>query len=83
MYAEAALAYQQALDVFTREQHPAVWVHLHFALGNVLMKQWERAQGQEKMRLRERVIAAYQQATAGLSRVRQPSEWTLGQLLLG
>src|SRR5262249_31712515 len=61
MLAEAALAFQQALEVQTREQAPEQWIWMQSMLGLTLFDQSDTAQGSEKTRLLKSAVAVYQQ----------------------
>ena len=77
------MAFQQALEVYTREQDPELWVHVQFSLGRAFFEQSETTKGQEKTRLLESAAAAFQQASEGLTREGRPKDWALKQFQLG
>src|SRR5262249_10743849 len=72
-----------ALEVYTREQHPQLWVVTQSLLGNSLSRQSEITSVQERASLLESAIVAFRQALTGLTREEKPAMWAEIQAQLG
>ena len=75
LLAAAVTAYQQALEVYTREHLPQDWATTQNNLGIALQEQGSRTGGAQGVQLLADAVTAYQQALEVRTREHLPLQW--------
>ena len=76
---QAEEAYQQALQVYTRDKYPKDWAMTQNNLGNVLRNQGRRTDGQKGDDLLGQAVEAYKRALQVRTREQLPQDWAMTQ----
>ncbi|MFV0680392.1 MAG: hypothetical protein ACK5NW_08930, partial [Ottowia sp.] len=77
---QAVAAYEQALEVYTRERVPLDWAATQNNLGAALQTLGQRESGTDRL---AQAVAAYEQALDVYTRERVPLDWAMTQNNLG
>jgi tetratricopeptide (TPR) repeat protein len=81
---EALTAFQNVLQVFTRESAPTEWAEIQSHLGIVLKEQaLTKEKQEERYPLLEEALTAFQNVLQVFTRKSAPTEWTMAQFNLG
>ena len=83
LLAQAVVACQNALEVYTRDQLPQDWAMTQNNLGAALQAQGTRTGGEEGTKLLAQVVVAYQNALEVYTRDQLPQDWAATQINLG
>lgn len=83
LLAQAAVAYETALTVWTEAEHPTGFGHAQNNLANALRNMGSRMQGEAGTALLGRAVAAYEAALRVLTETQDPAYWAATQNNLG
>jgi tetratricopeptide (TPR) repeat protein len=76
---KAIACYNQALQVYTREQFPLDWARAHYNMGSA----YSISQGEDRAANLRKAITCYEQALQVYTRESLPADWAAAQLNLG
>src|SRR5260370_5745184 len=83
LFAQAVVAYRNALRIFTCGQQPQDWAVTQYNLGFALSEQAARTDGIKGMDLLSQAVIAYRNALQVKTRAQQPQEWAIIQNKMG
>jgi len=83
LLAQAAAAFRNALEIYTREQLPQDWARTQNNFGNALREQGLRTEGEAGVLLLAQAVDAYRYALEVYTRKQLPRDWAMTQNNLG